>query len=374
MGQDTSTTVSQNLAKFCDTVVLAFFAEEEDRQRERGEGEIGKPCGKPGGDYRGAAEREPVAESNRDRETEAAPEAQVSRQRVEAQNDSQRDHYQARERHRVLQVAVDDVAARVEPLFLQVADVVVEFPEAEFLGVETQQAQVRRLHLLAEEQRLVAGRNGAILTELKGRRGVGRPSRAVPGRGFRMNDVVQAVVGTDLVQRHAAQRSGFGIEVIGGEETVAHAHPDGLVGEDALELAFFERDFIQIMRLAGRERHNGFTESEVEQRDGGGKQYHRHRHLEAADAKLLACEHFAVAVEYREAQQHAGEACDGQQLRNYERDLEREIGKPENAEAAVMDEVVEAVEHVAEKVSDCERAETYEERAEELRPEQAVDR
>src|SRR5260370_22990875 len=128
------------------------------------------------------------------------------------------------------------------------------------------------------------------------------------------------------------------------------------------------------MRLAGRERHDGFTESEVEQRDGGGKQYHRHRHLEAADAELLACEHFAIAVEYREAQQHAGEACDRQQLRNYERDLEREIGKPEETEAAVMDEVVEAVEHVAQEVGDRERAAPYDERAEELRPQHPVDR
>jgi hypothetical protein len=95
-----------------------------------------------------------------------------------------------------------------------------------------------------------------------------------------MNDVVQAVVGTDLVERHAAQRPGLGIEAVGGEETVAHAYPDCLVGEDALEMAPFER---------------------VEQRDRGRKEYHRHRHLEAADAKLLTCEHFAVAVEHREA-------------------------------------------------------------------------
>src|SRR5260370_8716898 len=99
------------------------------------------------------------------------------------------------------------------------------------------------------------------------------------------------------------------------------------------------------MRLAGRERHDGFTESEVEQRDRGGKQYHRHRHLEAADAELLACEHFAVAVEHREAQQHAGEPCDGQQLRNYERDLEREIGKPEETETPASVGGVKALDH-----------------------------
>ncbi len=128
------------------------------------------------------------------------------------------------------------------------------------------------------------------------------------------------------------------------------------------------------MRLAGGERHYGLAEQEIEDRDHGRDHQHRRRHLQPADTELLAGQHLAAAVEQREPQQRAGQAGRGQNLRNDQRQLQHEVLHAEQAEPAVLHQVVETLEDVAEQIAGGECGHAYDERLKEAPRQKAVDR
>src|ERR1700693_6341029 len=98
--------------------------------------------------------REPVAEPDDDRQSKAAPQTQMAWQWIEAKRDSKRRHDQARKRHRIFEIAIDEIPARIEPLLFQIMDIAVERPDAELLGLQPQQSQISRGDVDEESGRL----------------------------------------------------------------------------------------------------------------------------------------------------------------------------------------------------------------------------
>ncbi len=189
-----------------------------------------------------------------------------------------------------------------------------------------------------------------------------------------MDDIAQAVVGADLVECDAAKLLMARVVGVGGQKSVAHADPDSMVGEHADQLSLLQLDRVEVMRLAGGQRHDGLVEQEVEDRDQRGDQQHRRRHLEPADTELLAGEHLAAAVEERKSEQRARQTGRRQDLRNDQRQLEHEVLEPEQAEPAVLHQVVEALEDVAEQIAGGEGGDAYDEWLEEAPRQKAIDR
>src|ERR1035437_6397853 len=175
----------------------AFFAEQEYRDRDHREHEIRNPRGDHCGQQRRTAqrlldsERGPVGEADDDCQPEAATQAQVARQRIEAERHPERGHYQARQWHCVLQIAIDDVAARVESLAAEIRDVAVEFPQAELLRVEAQQAEIGWSQSKLEARGAHLG-HGAALGDLERIQPALNPVVVVPFRARRMLEALES--------------------------------------------------------------------------------------------------------------------------------------------------------------------------------------
>ena len=107
-----------------DYLWLALFAEEKDPAGKHCKQEVRRPRREPCGhesrmpERGGQASRQPVAESDQNRESEAAPQAQMARQWIEAQRNSECGHDQTRQWHRIFEIAVDQVATRIKSLAL----------------------------------------------------------------------------------------------------------------------------------------------------------------------------------------------------------------------------------------------------------------
>src|ERR1039458_4074091 len=180
----------------------------------------------------------------------------------------ERGHYQTCQRHRVLKIAIDYVAARVESLAAEIGDVVVEFPQAELFRVEAQQAEIGRSQSKLEALGAHLG-PGAALVDLERVKAALNPVVTVPFRARRMLEVLESESAVELIVGNSGEPRVLLVVAVDRNESVAHAHPDAPVGEDRPELVLLEFHRVDILRLARRGGNHCFADERSEERRAG---------------------------------------------------------------------------------------------------------
>src|ERR1019366_6597538 len=154
------------------------------------------------------------------------------------------------------------VAAGVESLAAEIRDVAVEFPQADLLRVEAQQAEIGRSQSKLEALGAHLG-HGATLGDLERVQPALNPVVTVPFRARRMLEVLESESAVELIVGNSGEPRVFLVVAVDRNESVADAHPDAPVSEDRLELVLLEFHRVNILRLARRGGNHCFADEKI---------------------------------------------------------------------------------------------------------------